>query len=158
IGRDGACKAYALLHAARKLGGRKIAHFRAQADASQRLNRLVARLLASDATALNETEPDVLPDGQACEPSPTLEPHAQFSQHGVAPPPMQVRDLLAVDEDLAGLGTQDAKHTFDHHGLSRARAADHNQRLTLFDREIDAVEYDLPAEALLHAPKLDLRC
>src|SRR5262249_16751453 len=65
IGRDGACKAYALLHAARKLGGRKIAHFRAEADASQRLNRLVARLLASDPASLDQAERDVLPDGQA---------------------------------------------------------------------------------------------
>src|SRR5689334_6883993 len=67
IGGDRTRKTDALLHAAGQLRWRKVSHFRSKTDARERLDRLVARLLALDAAPLDETEGDVLPDRKAVE-------------------------------------------------------------------------------------------
>ena len=51
---------------------------------------------------------------------------------------------------------QDAQDAFDGHRLAGARAADDHGRGLLVDRQIDAVQHHLGAEAFLDADQFDL--
>ena len=90
---------------------------------------------------MDETEGDVLPDPERVEQRRALEQHAELAQHHVARMAVKMRHQLAVDENLAGIGAQNAEHAFDHHRFAGAGPADHHQRLAVVDLEIDAVEH-----------------
>src|SRR5262249_45169953 len=143
IGCNRASKPNAFLHAARKLRRREIANLRSKAHACQSFDRLVTRLFAPHAAALDESERDVLPNRKAVEDRCPSQQPTEFPEQRVACAAAKVRDFLAVDEDLSGLGPENAKHALDHHRFAGAGSADHDERLTLLDGEIDTIENDL---------------
>ena len=157
IGGDGARQPHALLHAAGQFGRRQHGDICIEADLGELLDGDVARLAARHAAALDQAEGDILPHRQAVEERGRLEQHAEFPQHRVARAAANARHILAIDEDLALVGPEDAEHAFDHHRFAGARAADHHQRFPGIQGQVDAVEHDLAAEALLDAPEFDLR-
>ena len=52
------------------------------------------------------------------------------------------------DEDLAAVGPQQADEVFEKHALPPARTSDDDRRLPAGDRQVDAAEDLLRAEAL----------
>src|SRR5690606_21961613 len=153
---NGASKAHALLHAAGKFCGIKITHFRAQSHLGERCNGDVLRLFALHLAALNKTEGHILPDGQAVKQRSALQAHAELAQHLFTLTGIHLQDVFSVHKNLAAIGTDDAEHAFDHHRLAGTRPADHNERLAFRHGEVDAVQHNFLAEALIDIPEFDL--
>ena len=64
--------------------------------------------------------------------------------------------VLAVDQDRAPIGLEQAEHALQQHRLAGAGAADHHHRLALGDVEIDAGQHLLGAKALVQVADADL--
>ena len=81
---------------------------------------------------------------------------ANFFKHLIARAAAKPRHFLPIDEDLPFVGMQNPQHAFDHHRFARTGAADHHQRVSGLQHQIDPIQHDLVSEALLHASKFDL--
>ena len=156
IGGHGARQPDALLHAAGEFCGTQFTDFRTQTDLGKFFHGNVACLAALHAASLDQAKRNVLPHIQAIEESRPLKQHAEFSQVGFARIAAKSRHRLSIHQNLARVGAQESEHAFDHHRFAAAGAADHHQRLTRLDREVDAVEHHFRAEALLDASQLHL--
>ena len=66
-----------------------------------------------------------------------------------------VRHRLAVDEDVALVGVEQADHVLDAHRLAGARRAEDHRDLVVGDAEVEAVEDRVAAEGLLDVDELD---
>ncbi len=55
---------------------------------------------------------------------------------------------LVVKKDFAAVGPEKSDDVLEHHALAAAAGAEHDERLALFDRQIDLVQHDEVAEAL----------
>ena len=150
IGGDGAGQRHALLHSARKLRGIKAAHIRCQTHLGQLVGGHVLSLRSRHAAALNQAEGHVFPHAQTVEEGRTLEQHAEAREIFIARRTFQPDDILAADQDLSAIGSEDADDAFQHHGFSGAGTADHHKGAALAHFKVDAVQYMLGAEMLVH--------
>src|SRR5205823_4466625 len=64
-------------------------------------------------------------------------------------------DALAVEPDLARVGTQQPDDVLEHHALARAAGADDDQALSGVDGERQVVQHDQSAETLVDVFEVD---
>ena len=105
---------------------------------------------------MDQTERDILPDGERIEQSAALEQHAEFLQQPLAGGALQSDSLGAVNADRSLLGTQQAKDALDENRFSGAGTADDDEALAAAAINVDTVEHLLAAERFAHPPHRDL--
>src|SRR5690606_7028272 len=105
-------------------------------------------LFGLHAVALHQPEGDVAPHGQAVEQGRALKQHAKFVERPAAGLAALADDVLAIHQDFARLGPQDAEDALEQNRFAGAGAADDDEALPLLDGEVDAVQHHLGAEPL----------
>ena len=126
-------------------------------DEGELLNRDFLRLFPSHAMGLHQAEADILPDGEAVEQGGILEQHPGFQQDFFAHLGGLIGDFLAVDENLAAVGFQQAEDAFQHDRLAGAGPADDHQRFPVRNGKVEVIQNNLLAKGLADVPQLDFR-
>ena len=136
---QGPGQAHALLHAAGKLGGLALLEpFQAdQFDGVHGLFRARGLVHAADF----QPELDVVEHAALRQQAEVLEDHGHLVPAQVAKGlPVELGDVFAVEQDLAGRGLDEPVQAADHGGLAAAGQAHDHEGLALFDVEAGAVD------------------
>ena len=80
---------------------------------------------------------------------------AHFFRTGVHPALVLLRDLFAVEPDLARVGVEQAHEVLDEDALADARRADDEEHLAVAHLEAHVVEHGLGPEGLPDVAELD---
>ncbi len=124
-------------------------------DETQHVDDARANILVAAIGVLAQRVADVLFDGHRIEQRPGLEQHAdllsRFDEFFFA----ELLNLDAVDEDLPVVRPVQPDRVVQQDGLAASRTAQHDDGLAAADRQIDAAQDEVVAEALLHAGVAD---
>ena len=158
LGGDGAGEADALLHAARQLGRQAVGHFGTQPHAAELFEGDGAGLfLGLFQRAAQQTEGDVLPDGEGVEEGGPLEQHAEAGKKGVALAPalLGVGHVKPVDGDRALIGRHEAEDRLDEDGFPGAGAADDHHAGALGHMQVHPAQDVVGAEGFVNVGERD---
>ena len=109
-----------------------------QVDEVERLVDALRDLALGQLLLLAQPHRDVLADGERVEQRGELEDVADARAQRVELAARQLGHVEAVDQDLAGVGLEQADDVLDRDGLAGARVADDDHRLALGDVEGEA--------------------
>src|SRR3954454_20015461 len=146
-------EAGALAHAARQLVGHLVDGL-GQAHLAQAAVDDVADLVLALVGVLAQREGDVVVEVHRAEQRAVLEEDAELLAHLEQLGVLHVRHRLAVDEDVALVGIQQADHVLDAHRLPRARRAEDHRDLVVGQAHVQAAQDLVAAEGLVHVDEL----
>jgi hypothetical protein len=153
VEHEGAREARTLAHPARQLVGHLVAGV-GEADlgepAMDDLHDLVLALVG----VLAQRKGDVVQEVHRAEERAILEQDAELLAHLEQLVVGHVRDRLAVDEDVALIGIQQADHVLDAHRLPGARGPEDHRDLPLGDAHVQAAQDLVAAEGLVDVDEL----
>ena len=115
----------------------------------------LADLLLAFVGVLAQREGGVVVDVHRAEEGAVLEQQAELFAHLEEFVVGHVRDRLAVDEDVARIGVEQADDVLDQHALAGSRGAEHHRDLVLGQAEVEPVEDPRPAELFDQVDDLD---
>jgi hypothetical protein len=102
-------------------------------------------------TGFAKGEGDIMADIHGVEEGAVLEEDSELASHGPELAFLEAGDFVAIDDDGAFIGLEEADEVFEEDAFAAAAGADHDGALAAGDIEIDAAEDMLGAKRFLKA-------